>query len=69
MSHANCLLNNDDASLDDLVEAVEALESVAKLWKRVMGEHHPETTFVLRALQTAREKLRLRRAALASSLD
>tara|TARA_B100000459_G_scaffold15587_1_gene8059 strand:+ start:173 stop:382 length:210 start_codon:yes stop_codon:yes gene_type:complete len=69
MSHANCLLNNDDASLDDLVEAVEALASVAKLWKRVMGEHHPETTFVLRALQTAREKLRLRRAALASSLD
>ena len=50
-------------TLDDLVEAVETLEAVAKLWKRVMGERHPETPAVLEALKVAREKLRLRRAA------
>jgi hypothetical protein len=52
-----------DATIDDLVEAVETLESVAKSWKRVMGERHPETVKVLNASKSAREKLRLRRAA------
>jgi len=46
-----------------VAEAVETLESVAKLWKRVMGERHPETVKVLSALKSARKKLRLQRAA------
>ena len=58
-----CKLRYLNATLDDLVEAVETLEAVAKLWKRVMGERHPETPAVLEALKVAREKLRLRRAA------
>ena len=61
--YANCLCDYKNATLDDLVEAVETLEAVAKLWKRVKGERHPETPAVLEALKVAREKLRLRRAA------
>ena len=61
--YANCLRNNDDGSLDNLVEAAETLESVAKLWKRVMGERHPEMAKVLHALESVRKMLRLRRAA------
>ena len=40
----------------------ETLESVAPLWKRVMGERHPETAKIQDALKEAREMLRLRRA-------
>ena len=61
--YANCLCDNVDASLADLVEAVEVLESVVKSWKRVMGERHPEMAKLLIALKEAREMLRLRRAA------
>jgi hypothetical protein len=61
--YANSLTDSADATIDDLVEAVETLESVAKSWKRVMGERHPETVKVLNASKSAREKLRLRRAA------
>ena len=45
------------ATLDDLREAVGTLEAVAKLWKRVMGERHPEMAKVQSALATVREKL------------
>ena len=61
--YANCLCDNVDASLADLVEAVDVLESVVKSWKRVMGERHPEMANVLNASQRAREQLRNRRAA------
>ena len=61
--YANCLCDYKNATLDDVVKAVETLESVAKVWKRLMGERHPETAKVLKALKEAREMLRLRRAA------
>ena len=61
--YANCLWDYKNATLDDVAEAVETLESVAKVWKRFMGERHPETANVLNALKEAREMLRLRRAA------
>ena len=51
------------ATVDDVAEAVETLDSVAKSWKRLMGERHPETAKVRSALKAKREKLRLRRAA------
>jgi hypothetical protein len=54
---------NKNATLDDVAEAVETLESVAKVWKRFMGERHPEMANVLNASQRAREQLRNRRAA------
>ena len=43
--------------VDDLREAVTTLEAVAKSWKRVYGELHPETRNVQSALATARHKL------------
>ena len=52
--YANSLTDSADATIDDLVEAVETLESVAKSWKRVMGERHPETVKVLNASKSAR---------------
>ena len=61
--YANCLFDYKNATLDDLVQAVETLEAVAKLWKRVMGERHPEMAKVLIELKEAREMLRLRRVA------
>ena len=62
-AYANCLFDYKNATLDDLVQAVETLEAVVKSWKRVMGEQHPEMAKVLIALKEAREMLRLRRAA------
>jgi len=41
----------------DIRKAVETLESVARSWKRVFGEAHPETPMVQDALATARETL------------
>jgi hypothetical protein len=61
--YANCLCDYKNATFDDVAEAVETLESVAKVWKRFMGERHPETAKVLNALKEAREMLRLRREA------
>ena len=57
------LYNDKGATLDNLREAVETLDSVAKSWKRVFGESHPETPRVQNALATAREKLADARAA------
>ena len=49
--------HDDSATLADHREAVETIDSVAKSWKRVFGESHPETPRVQSALATAREKL------------
>ena len=51
------LYTDPSATLDDLREAVETLESVARVWTRVFGEAHPETPRVQSALATARKKL------------
>ena len=51
-------LNEDnDATLDDLREAVTTLEETARLWTRVFGTAHPDTPKVQGALDFAREKL------------
>ena len=55
------------ATLDDLREAVETLESVLPLWKRVLGESNPETPRVQSALKHAREREALAVRAAASS--
>ena len=57
------LFEDDAATLDDLHEAVETLESVARVWTRVFGEAHPETQIVHAALKNAREMLAARAAA------
>ena len=64
--YAISLYPNDRATLADLREAVETLESVAPLWKRVFGPLHPETQYVQNALKDARETLAARAAASSS---
>ena len=61
------LYMDDDATLDDLFEAVEMLESVANSWKRLFGQAHPETQKVQGALADACERLAARVAASSSS--
>ena len=60
--YANALYEDPDATLDDLREAVETLESVAPVWKRIFGLAHPETPNVQNALEAAREALAARAA-------
>ena len=55
--YARALYQADGATLDDLREAVETLEDVERLWKRVFGEAQPETPRVELALEDAREAL------------
>ena len=53
-----CAFSDDGgATLADRHDVVETLEYVAKSWKRIFGESHPETPKVQRALAAAREKL------------
>ena len=61
-----CPYMDPTATLDDLRKAVETLESVAPLWKRVFGNAHPETPKVQAALKEAREVLAARAAASSS---
>ena len=58
--YANTLSMNESATVDDLSEAVTTLESVAMSYKRVLGQAHPETTKVQKALQSARVTLAAR---------
>ena len=55
------------ATLDDLREAVETLESVALLWRRVFGPAHPDTPQVQGALKDAHEALAAHTAASSSA--
>ena len=55
--YARALYEDPTATLDDLREAVTTLESVAKSYKRVLGESHPETPKVHSVLEIARKKL------------
>ena len=57
------LYKDDSATLADVQEAVETLESVANSCKRVMGPAHPDTSNVQAALASAREALATRTAA------
>ena len=60
--YALALFKDQAAKLDDHREAVETLESVARLWKRIFGPAHPETPKVHGALEEAREALATRAA-------
>ena len=55
--YSNSLYKDTSATLDDLREAVETLESVAKSYNRVLGQAHPDTPKVKHALASARDKL------------
>ena len=64
--YARAIYLDASATLNDLHESVETLESVARLWTRVFGEAHPETPRVQGSLAHAQEKLAARAAASSS---
>ena len=55
--NAIALCNDTGATLDELRESVETLESVAPLWTRVFGQAYPQTPKVQATLALARENL------------
>ena len=58
--YAGALHHNPDATLDDLREAVTALEDSERIARRVLGGAHPLTKGIENALQNARAILRAR---------
>ena len=59
-SYAQSLYKDDDATLDDLREAVTTLEDTTRIARRVLGGTHPLTTSIEATLQDARAALRAR---------
>ena len=57
-SYAQSLYKDDDATLDDLREAVTTLEEIEMIVRRVLGGAHPTTTAIEVILRMARAKLR-----------
>ncbi len=66
--YAQSLYLDDDATLDDLREAVSTLEEIERTARRVMGGAHPLTEGIEDDLQHARALLRARETALAEAL-
>ena len=56
--YAQSLYRDDDATLDDLREAVSTLEDTERTARRVLGGAHPVTTWIGENLQAARAPLR-----------
>ena len=60
--YANALRNAENATLDDLVEAVETLDDVSQKWRRMLGPQHPDYPAVENALNRTRQALAQARA-------
>ena len=60
MSYAKALYKDDDATLDDLREAVTMLEETAQTARRVFGGAHPLTEALEGDLEESRAALRAR---------
>ena len=58
--YAKALYKVDDATLDDLREAVTTLEDAQRIARRVMGGTHPSTVAIERVLGLSRRALRAR---------
>ena len=58
--YAQSLYRDDDATLDDLREAVSTLEDTERTIRRVLGGAHPVTATIERELRDARAVLRAR---------
>ena len=65
--YAAALYMDDDATLDDLREAVTTLEDAEPTARRVLGGAHPLTTQIEVHLRFARAALRAREAPSASA--
>ena len=59
-AYAQALYKIDDATLDDLREAVTTLEDTERIARRVLGGAHPVTGQIEEVLQEARAALRAR---------
>ena len=59
-NYAMALYRDDDATLDDLREAVTTLEETARTARRVFGGAHPDTMGIEKSLREARAALRAR---------
>ena len=59
-SYAKALYHDDDATLDDLHEAVTTLEDVERIARRVLGGTHPTTMGIEDHLREALAALRAR---------
>ena len=59
-NYARALCTDDDATLDDLHEAVTTVEDAASTARRVLGGAHPTTTGIEKNLRNARALLRAR---------
>ena len=59
-NYAEALYKDNDASLDDLQEAVTTLEDTDRIARRVFGGAHPLVVRVEKSLQDARAVLRAR---------
>ncbi len=58
--YAMALYHDDDATLDDLREAVGTLEDTARIARRFLGGEHPLTAGIEHELRNARAALRVR---------
>ena len=59
-NYATALYNDDDATLDDLREAVTTLEDTERIARRVLGGNHPLTVGIEHEVPNARAALRAR---------
>ena len=59
-NYAKALWNDDDATLDDLHEAMTTLEDAGRIARRVLGGQHPTTESIERTLRDARAALAAR---------
>jgi hypothetical protein len=60
--YAQTLYDHPDATLDDTREAVETLEDLRRIARRVLGSAHPTTESIEFVLRDARAALRAREA-------
>jgi hypothetical protein len=61
--YAKALYKADDATLDDIREAVTTLEDTQRIARRVLGSAHPTTEGIEDALRDVRAALRAREGA------
>ena len=67
MSYAKALYKDDDATLDDLREAVTMLEEIEPTARRVLGGAHPDVVGIGLSLRNARAALAARETPSASA--
>ena len=65
-AYAQSLYMDADATLDDLHEAVTALEETERVAKRVLGGAHPDVAVLRKSLQRSRGVLNGREASTGS---